>query len=418
MGKNSDILIQHDNVQNSKIIQSEIKSTLNKILNNEALNQYAKLTNEEKRKKLSQYKKDFQQYSNLQGQDVTKYFEAYELILKFREFILGDFGKIDYTFSIQVRDRKKSGNVYMKTITLGSESFIDLIKGDKDNKGFGLEQSGSNLRFSSAFLSRLTSLIRQIEGEKISIKVNPNYFSLVNETLGTKQDFTNGKLMKSNIEFYQRNRNVEKWYEFIFKITKDISDNQGKRVFRYAVESVKDKENNSSSSIFSAIGKFFADWMTQTRIFVNNNKVSVDISYPNAGNLTQLYILAKQRLNKGHNVFRDPKRQRVQGQTLLNLYREIKANTEPFYSGGDVLTQQIKSFLGSMPSLSSLSTIQNTVKSFLEALNKNDINEIKEALKKLLLQNNSSAAKISQQEVQVSEAIAESFESFFTSFQS
>jgi hypothetical protein len=46
--------------------------------------------------------------------------------------------------------------------------------------------------------------------------------------------------------------------------------------------------------------------------------MSVDPSYPNAGNLTEMYISAKARLNEGHNDFKE--RTPVPGHTLFELY--------------------------------------------------------------------------------------------------
>ena len=76
----------------------------------------------------------------------------------------------------------------------------------------------------------------------------------------------------------------------------------------------------------------------------------------------------------------------MSGKNLFELYNEVKSNTEPFYSGGDILLNQIKSFLGSNPSLTSYATIRKTIQNFYNALNKPSLSETKNALSKLLLQ--------------------------------
>jgi hypothetical protein len=59
--------------------------------------------------------------------------------------------------------------------------------------------------------------------------------------------------------------------------------------------------------------------------------------------------------------------------TLFELWNEVRTNREPFYSGGDYLLNQIKSFLGSNPSLTSYSTIRKTIENFYNALNASSI---------------------------------------------
>lgn len=403
------VYIINDIEGNAKIISSEINSVLQKTLKQNALNYYAEMTNQEKRKRLFQYKQKFVDYKNkLEGSvDVDLYFQAYQFILEFRQFILGNLGKIDYTFTI----RANSGNsIFMKTLTIGSVDFANLMK-DKNGKVIGLQQSGNNLRFTSAFLNNLKALIKNIESQQMSIKVNSNCttFTLINETLGTKQDFTSGKLFKSYIDAAQRKRDVEKWYNFQLTVKKDISAINQKNVFKYFITRVDNAPE--SSSIFSAIGKYFADEMNAKRNAVQESfSISIDPSYPNAGNLTELYILAKKRLNNGKNTFY-PSPKPVSGQSLFEMYNQVRANTQPFYSGGDVLLEQIKSFLGSNPSLTSYSTIKKTIENFYNALNFSDIEEIKKQLSNLLLQKGSE--QMSQEQKDLSLAISNSFAQFF-----
>lgn len=407
----NEVKIIHDKEGNAKIIQSGINLTLQNILKKEALNYYAQATNKEKRNKLQQYKNKFANYMNLleNNTNVNLYFQAYEFILNFRQFILGKLGDIDYTFAIRVSERGANGSIFMKTLTIGSIDFINLMK-DKNGNVIGLSQSGNNLRFNSAFLNNLKTLIKNIEAQGMSIEVNAgcSSFSLVNETLGTRQDFSNGKLFKSYIQALQRQEREGKWYTFIFKGGKDESSLVEKQVFKFEIDHVEG--NPISSSIFSAIGKYFSDEMNTKRQIANTLQLKVDSSYPNAGNLTELYILAKQRLNNGKNTFR-PKPVSVSGQTLFQLYTEIKKNTQPFYSGGDVLMEQIKSFLGSNPSLTSYATIRKTIENFYNALNTSNIETMKKELSNLLLQKGSDL--MSQEQKDLSLAISNSFESFF-----
>jgi hypothetical protein len=83
--------------------------------------------------------------------------------------------------------------------------------------------------------------------------------------------------------------------------------------------------------------------------------------------------------------------------TLFELWNEIRANTEPFYSGGDYLMNQIKSFLGSNPSLTSYATIRKTIERFYNALNTSTIAETKDLLSKELLQENSESELITKE---------------------
>ena len=411
MSNKNTVLLSHDKQQISKTIFSEISSSLEKTLNNEALSIYAKQTVETKKALLDAYKKGFQSLLSKLNMtnSVEEYFKAYEYILKFREFILGDAGKIDYTFTIRSYDKD---NVYIDTITLGHETFKDLLFTEKYI--LGLYEFDGNLRFSSDFLKRLRVLIKQIKNQKMDVKISPDnsFFTLTNELLGTKQDFKDNKIMRANIDFYQRNRNVSKWYTFQFKVSKDISNKQGKRVFKYFVSRVNG--NPASSSIFSAIGKYFADEMQQSKIFIGDHGLDIQPHYPNAGNLTELYILAKERLNAGHNVFQPrPLRKAVSGNTLFELYNQVKKNSEPFYAGGDVLMQQIKSFLGSNPSLTSYATIRNSVQNFFNALNDDSIEKIANQLQKLLIKNPLNSKNLSDSEKELSKKITTSFCSFF-----
>lgn len=57
---------------------------------------------------------------------------------------------------------------------------------------------------------------------------------------------------------------------------------------------------------------------------------------------------------------------------------------------------QIKSFLGSNPSLTSYKAIRNSVDKFYQALNNTNIETVKQELSKLLLQNPSTSEKLTK----------------------
>ena len=151
----------------------------------------------------------------------------------------------------------------------------------------------------------------------IKIDSGCSSFILVNETLGTRQSFSSGKLFKARIDALQHQYKVQTFYQFELTVTKDISRKTGAEVFKYMTTRVNG--NPESSSVFSAIGKYFSDEMTAKREAANKAfGVSIDLSYPNAGNLTELYITAKNRLNQGKNRFIP--RKKVPGMTLFELW--------------------------------------------------------------------------------------------------
>ena len=409
----NNITIINDTNENASVISSQIAPTVENALKNDTLEYYAKMTEEEKKKKLQKYKQKFAYYMNILVNEtsVDLYFQAYEFILKFRQFILGTLGTINYSFVLKASQRGSNGSVFMKTLTLGQLDFLKLMK-DENGKVIGLSQSGDNLRFSTAFLRNLRQLIKNIQHQGMNIKVDSgcSSFILTNETLGTRQSFASGKLFKARIDVLQHKYKVQTFYQFELTVTKDISRKTGAEVFKYNITKVNG--NPESSSVFSAIGKYFSDEMTAKREAANETfGISVDPSYPNAGNLTELYIAAKHRLNQGKNRFTP--RKKVPGMTLFELWNQIRANTEPFYSGGDFLMNQIKSFLGSNPSLTSYSTIRKTIEKFYNALNASSIAETKELLAKELLQENSKSELITKEQKELSQAIAESFTRFF-----
>lgn len=261
---------------------------------------------------LKNYKEGFSLYKDLldSTDELAAYFDAYEFILQFRKFILGEeLGEINYTFVLKASESGKDGSVYMQTITLGSKDLLELIK---DNNGAikRLRRDGDNIRI-SGLVSVLKQQIKAIQNGGMNIKISTDCsaFSLVNEKLGTKQDFGNGKLFKTQIEALQRNKNAGTWYNFDYIINKDDSAEGENKVF--SIEITNAHNSPESSSIFSALGKYFTDEMITKQSAAAGIGISIDPKYPNAGNLTELYILAKARLNQGHNRF--PQRSPVSG---------------------------------------------------------------------------------------------------------
>lgn len=406
----SELIINTDIEAITTNLIQNVTLAVEEALKYDALNYYANRTEEQKKRILSAYKEGFKNYKEQLNNtsSLEDYFKAYEYILNFRKFILGEIGEIDYTFVLSATAGQEK---FIKSITLKSEDFKNLIF-DKNNNIVGLVNDYDNLRFSSAFIKQLRSLIKNINQQGINIQISPtgNNFILVNENLGTRQQFTSGQLFKSRIAFLQRQYNTQHWYSFDLDVTKDISAQQGAAVFKYKINKVSG--NPLSSSVFSAIGKYFSDEMTAKRQAVSNSfGYSIDPSYPNVGNLTQLYILAKERLNNKHNNFR-PRRRRVSGATLFELWNEVRANTEPFYSGGDVLMEQIKSFLGANPSLTSYSTLRQSINNFYNAINNSNIKDMQNKLSQLLLQE-STVGTLSQEQKNLSKTIAKAFNDFF-----
>lgn len=408
-----DMKIETDINEITSIISSQLAPTIDNLLKTNVLNYYATMTEDEKKKKLIQYRQKFAEYKEILKNDISvkKYLQAYEFILEFRKFILGTLGDINYSFVISYKSAKSNSEVQLKTITLGKLNFLQLLK-DKNGNIIGLKQDAGRLRFTTSFLQNLRKIIKEIEQKGMSIEINSSCssFSLVNDDLGARENFDNGKIFKARIDFLQRLYKIQKFYQFQLSITKDITATNGKKVVEFYIKKVNG--NPDSSTVFSALGKYFSDEMTAKRQALREANInSIDPKYPNAGNLTEMYILAKNRLNQGKNHFHP--RKQIPGMTLFQLWNEVKSNRQPFYSGGDILMNQVKSFLGENPTLTTYNTIRNTINNFYNALNKNSIVEIKNELNKLLLQDSNNSKLITAEEKELSQAIAQSFTEFF-----
>jgi len=91
---------------------------------------------------------------------------------------------------------------------------------------------------------------------------------------------------------------------------------------------------------------------------------------------------------------------------LFPIYAQVLGNIDPFYSGGDILSTQIKSFLGSCPSLTSFSTIEETLKSFQKILSKDNLDDIYIDLQKKLIKEENENA-ILKEENELSKELTE-----------
>lgn len=138
-----------------------------------------------------------------------------------------------------------------------------------------------------------------------------------------------------------------------------------------------------------------------------DNPLKINLNNPNLGQLSEFYELAKLRLNNGHNKFED-ENTKTEGDILRQIWQETKSNSDAFYTGGDVLINQIKSFLGKNPSLTSYRTIKNAITNFYDALNQNSLENIKEKLKVLLLQELSTNG-VTEIEKNLSDKLIEAF---------
>lgn len=412
--------VKLDPKENQKIFLSATKEVIQQVLKNQGLDSYSEQTIQDKREVFLNYQREFKKYADLfkgNGVALEEYLNAYELILKFRTCILGEAGKIDYLFIIN-----KSKNVV--TIKLNSTTFSNLLlEKDSDNNLKYFELFEDSIKFKPSFLSELRKAIQINKKEnKIQIEVDSNNYVL-------KDAVTNLSITGSSGSFFRRylqalasgEARIKRGkitglngYGFILKQVR-INKESSRIVTQKSYNSVK------SSSVFSAVGKFLRDEYDAKIYYYNNNNYDINMpppispSFPSAGNFTELYIMAKSRLNGNKNKFQQ--RQGIRGAALLELWQQVKGNSDAFYTGGDYLDDQIKGFLGALPSLTSLTTIRNAINYFYEALEDiNDIEQMKIKLSKLLLQQPSSSKLRTEEETKLSNDLLQEFNSFFQNF--
>lgn len=411
--------VKLDSKENQKIFLSATKKVIQQALKNQGLDSYSEQTLQGKREVFLNYQREFKKYADLfKGSKVAleEYLNAYELILKFRTYILGEAGEINYLFIIN-----ESSNVH--TIKLNSITFSNLLLKKEDNNLKYFELFGDSIKFKSSFLTELKNAIRINRNEnKIQIKVNLDNYVLEDEINDLSIVGRSGNFFRRYLQALASGKTRIKrgkitgpnGYGFILKQTR-INKKSSRIVTQKSYNNVK------SSSIFSAVGKFLRDEYDAKTYYYNNNSYDTNMpppispSFPSAGNFTELYIMAKSRLNGNKNKFQQ--RQGIGGATLLELWQQVKGNSDAFYTGGDYLDDQIKGFLGALPSLTSLTTIRNAVNYFYEALEDiNNIEQMKIKLSKLLLQQPSSSKLRTEEERKLSDDLLQEFNSFFQNF--
>lgn len=305
---------------------------------------------------------------------LEKYFEAYELLLDVRKFFLGEKGEIDYSILFS-RKENQEANIY--NIIIDHKTFRQLLFNEQ-NVLQGIKFQGESLRFDQSMLtSSLKKIIDTLKNQGINCSVvgGDSFFRLINENVGKSKDFKDGKFFKEQIEFAKKRVGAR----YIFDIDIEASKKGGKDVFSYIFNKVEGSP--MSSSVFSAIGKYAADQIeAKEAAFESQLNIQKNVSI-SSGHLTEIYILAKDRLNQGKNRFPERRRVYASGSNgLFNIFAQVRSNSDSFYSGGDYLTEQIKSFLGSAPSLTTIKTIRNGIQNIDNSLSQPNLEEIKKSL--------------------------------------
>ena len=337
---------------------------------------------QKKKKEFENLKKKILSFS-LGERKVQNYFQAYENILDIRQFFLGEKGNINYTILFSTKERGNEGSVSIHEITIDRKTFSELML-SKDGEKF-LKESGGNIRFTRAFVSKLKQMANNIEAQDgFSFEITDNNFKVVNEIIGKSRDYKGADLFKKQIE---RQAKLKEGDRYIFEIDleKVTSTKDKKDILSYKIGGVGGGDD--SQSIFSAIGKYTADEIEAKNNIVKQGGFNTQVYIPNRGNLSEIYSLAKMKLNNDRNKFGSNGEKRfISGKDLFPIYTQVLKNTDPFYSGGDILSTQIKSFLGSCPSLTSFSTIEKTLESFQKILSKDNLDDIHADLQKKLIQ--------------------------------
>lgn len=389
-----------------KRIQSTITTTIHSqsfpVLKKQAPSYFAE-ESQKKKKEFENLKKKILSFSLGEERKVQNYFQAYEIILDVRQFFLGEKGTIDYTILFSTKGRGKEGSASIHEITIDRKTFSELML-SKDGEKF-LKESGGNIRFTRAFVSKLKQMANNIEAQEgFSFKITDNNFKVVNEIIGKSRDYKGADLFKKQIE---RQTKIKEGNRYIFEINleKVTSTKDEKDILSYKIRGVSGGDD--SQSIFSAIGKYTADEIEAKNSIIKEGGFNTQVYIPNRGNLSEIYSLAKMKLNNDRNKFGSNGEKRfVSGQNLFPIYAQVLGNIDPFYSGGDILSTQIKSFLGSCPSLTSFSTIEETLKSFQKILSKDNLDDIYIDLQKKLIKEENENA-ILKEENELSKELTE-----------
>ncbi len=322
---------------------------------------------------------------------LEKYFEAYELLLDVRKFFLGEKGEIDYSILFS---RKENQEAYIYNVIIDHKTFRQLLFNEK-NTLQGIKFQGESLRFDQSMLpSSLKKIIDTLKSQGINCSVieGDSFFKLTNEKVGKSKYFKEGKLFKEQIELAKKRVGAR----YFFDIDITVNKKDGKDVFSYFFNKVEGSP--MSSSVFSAIGKYAADQIqAKEAAFSSQLNMQKDVMI-SSGHLTEIYILAKDKLNQGKNNFPERRRVYATGSNgLFEIFSQVRRNSDSFYSGGDYLTEQIKSFLGSAPSLTTIKTIRNGIQNIDEALNQPDLEEIKKSLLEQIIKKQNNLMKAENQ---------------------
>lgn len=296
------------------------------------------------------------------SKSVRKYFEGYEIILEARTFFLGKLGEITYTFVVALEGK-------IIQINIDSRTLEELIF---KNKKFGLSGRSDTLRFNASFKANLQNYL-------YDILVNQTGFELITNDKKVNLKFESPVWMRNQLDTIRSMK--QRWYTFYLNL--QITKNNKGISWRYQKPT---SGSRNTSSIFSAVGHYAIDEVQAKNQAIASAPVPIDRNISvNIGNLTQIYKKAKDALNHGKNNFRP--RQNVTGESLFKIFQQVRSNTDPFYAGGDELEQQIKSLLGSMPSLTSFKAIKKQLKDLQIALNKDSFQQTKTEIEKMFIKN-------------------------------
>lgn len=289
---------------------------------------------------------------------VRKYYEAYEAVLDTRVFFMGGLADISYILTIAINEEPVD-------VPLSRKQLDDILF---HGKKFGLSNTGSSLRFNRAALDAL-------ESYALEVLINNDEFQIVSKDRGMDLHFQNPRWMRKELDRLQALN--EHFYSFVMEKQVDI---RNKMHFQITAAS----GGKETDTVFSAVGQYAVDELYAKEQAAAQEQALYK-GQMNIGNLTEIYIKYKALVNQGHNHF--PERRYVSGEELFPIFREVRGNTDPWYSGGDFLEAQIKSFLGSMPTLASLKTVKTMINDLNRILSSNNLEEIKKELSQMFIQN-------------------------------
>lgn len=286
---------------------------------------------------------------------VEDLFQAYELIMDIRSLILGKSGEISYTLYFTVEFDNKT---QMIQTNITRKQFSELIYDKEKENELRLNKG---LKLKKSFLENAKALYKK------GIDVSYTNDKWIFKNSNIQQQFKDPLKLKQKLEALKK-REETKYEKFSVSATKrKVKTDEGEKertVYKFAFKREElGAKNPKSKTVFSAIGKYAADEAYVKEKTVKEQFEDDKIYNPNIGNLQEIYKLAKKRLNNNHNRLEKDKLY-LDGKDLYDIFKQVRGNSDPFYMGGDDLTEQIKSFLGSMPSLSDVNVIKKIMKNF------------------------------------------------------